>query len=153
VDFEKAFDSVDKDIIWKPMHYYRIPSKFIRIIQKLYEEATYQVIHSGKLTSPFTVKTDVKQGCMLSPTHFLIIVIDWIMQQTSVDNNMGIQWTFTKQILLMMSICKLQNAKTKVSKFAKKAKNTNLKINRKKIGNKQQAARSNTTGRGKHQRN
>jgi hypothetical protein len=52
-----------------------------------------------------------------------------------------------------MSTCKLQNAQTKVSKFAEKAKNTNLKINRKKTGNKQQAARSITTGRGKHQRN
>jgi hypothetical protein len=33
VDFDKAVDSVDRNIIWKLMHHYGIPSKFIRIIQ------------------------------------------------------------------------------------------------------------------------
>jgi hypothetical protein len=36
---EKAFDSVDRDIILKLMHRYGIPSKF-RIIQQFYEEST-----------------------------------------------------------------------------------------------------------------
>jgi hypothetical protein len=47
VDFEKAFKRVDRDIIWKLMHHHGISSKFIRIIQQLYEESICQVIHSG----------------------------------------------------------------------------------------------------------
>jgi hypothetical protein len=72
VDFEKAFDSMDRNIIWKLMHHYGIPSNFIRIIQQLYEDSTCQIIHSGRLTFPFTGKTGVKQGYMLSPTIFLM---------------------------------------------------------------------------------
>ena len=39
------------------MQHYRFPPKFITIIQQLYENATCQVIHEGKLTEPFFVQT------------------------------------------------------------------------------------------------
>ncbi|XP_070183560.1 uncharacterized protein [Littorina saxatilis] len=92
-----AFDSVDRETIWRLMHHYGIPQKFINIIQHLYEDSTCQVIHNGKLTIPFVVKTGVRQGFMLSPTIFLM-VIDWIMRRTTMDSNTGIQWTFAKQL-------------------------------------------------------
>ncbi|RUS71656.1 hypothetical protein EGW08_020580 [Elysia chlorotica] len=57
VDFQKAFDSVDREVIWKLMQYYGIPHKFINIIRRLYENSTCQVIHDGKLTDPFKVET------------------------------------------------------------------------------------------------
>jgi hypothetical protein len=37
------------------------------------------VIHEGKLTESFDVKTGVKQGCLLSPFLFLL-AIDCIMR-------------------------------------------------------------------------
>ncbi|PVD22606.1 hypothetical protein C0Q70_18425 [Pomacea canaliculata] len=49
VDFEKAFDSVDRDVIWRLMIHYGIPPKFISIVQGLYEDSSCQVIHNGKL--------------------------------------------------------------------------------------------------------
>ncbi|RUS68423.1 hypothetical protein EGW08_023815 [Elysia chlorotica] len=60
VDFQKAFDSVDREVIWKLMQYYGIPHKFINIIRRLYENSTCQVIHDGKLTDPFKVETVMK---------------------------------------------------------------------------------------------
>ena len=90
VDFEKAFDSVDREVIWKLMHHYGIPPKFIDIIQQLYENSTSQVIHNGKLTNPFAVKTGVKQGCLFSPLIFLLVV-DWIMKKTTENDSTGIQ--------------------------------------------------------------
>ncbi|CAH8559355.1 unnamed protein product [Heterobilharzia americana] len=56
IDFEKAFDSVDREVIWKLLHYYGVPQTFIRLIQQLYEDATCQVIHNGKLSDAFEVK-------------------------------------------------------------------------------------------------
>nr|KAG5700792.1 hypothetical protein BaRGS_034995 [Batillaria attramentaria] len=50
VDFQKAFDSVDREVIWKLMSHYGFPPKFVNIIRQLYEDATCQVIHDGKLT-------------------------------------------------------------------------------------------------------
>ena len=80
VDFQKVFDSIDRETIWKLMQRYGFPPKFISIIQQLYENATCQVIHEGKLTEPFFVQTGVRQGCLLSPTIFLI-VIEWVMRK------------------------------------------------------------------------
>lgn len=82
VDFEKAFDSVDRDVIWRLIIHYGIPPKLINIIQGLYKDLSCQVIHSGKLTKPFVMKTGVRQVYILSPTIFLI-VIDWIMLKTT----------------------------------------------------------------------
>ena len=90
VDFQKAFDSVDRNVIWRLMHHYGFPPKFVTIIQQMYEDATCQVIHDGKLTEPFTVQTGVRQGCLLSPS---IMVVDWVMRQSTAGQKTGIQWT------------------------------------------------------------
>ena len=50
IDFEKAFDSVDRQAIWNILLHYGIPPKFIDIIRRLYEGFTCQVIHSGRLS-------------------------------------------------------------------------------------------------------
>jgi len=80
VDFQKAFDSVDREVIWKLMRHYGFPAKIVNIIKQFYQDATCQVIHDGKLTDPFSVEIGVRQGCILSPTIFLIVV-DWVMRQ------------------------------------------------------------------------
>ena len=77
MDFEKAFDSVDRDVIWMLMHHYGIPAKFVTLIQQMYENSTCQVMHNGKLSEE--VKTGVRQGCILSPLIF-VTMIDWIMR-------------------------------------------------------------------------
>ncbi|XP_061192823.1 uncharacterized protein LOC133201036 [Saccostrea echinata] len=50
VDFEKAFDSVDRSTIWTLMRHYGNPPKFISVIGNLYGDATSHIIHNGKLT-------------------------------------------------------------------------------------------------------
>ena len=82
VDFQKAFDIIDRKTIWKLMQPYWFPPKFITTIQQLYENAKCQVIHEGKLTEPFFVRTGVHQGCLPSSTIFLI-VIDWVMRKAT----------------------------------------------------------------------
>ncbi|XP_065926118.1 uncharacterized protein [Magallana gigas] len=49
----------------------------------------------GSTSSEFDVKTGVRQGCVMSSTLF-IIIIDWIMKNTTSDIPRGIRWgTFT----------------------------------------------------------
>ena len=65
VDFQKAFDSVDRDVIL-----------ILRLSTKVYKHhpATCQVIHDEKLLEPFSVQTGFCQSCLLSPTFFLMVV-------------------------------------------------------------------------------
>ena len=82
VDFEKAFDSLDREISWNLMGHYGIPQKFINIIRNSYNKMQCRVIHEGKLRESFDVKTGVKQGCLVSPFLFLL-AIDYIMREST----------------------------------------------------------------------
>ena len=97
VDFFKAFDSLHRDTLWQLLRHYGIPAKMTRIIKESYEGMACQVVHGGQLTRHFDVKTDVRQGCLLSPFLFLL-AIDWVMRQTTDGQREGIQWTLWTQL-------------------------------------------------------
>jgi len=82
VDYEKAFDSLDRDTLWKFLQHYGIPEKFISLIRNTYEDMACRVVHAGQLTDSFMEKTGVRQGYLLSPFLFLL-TIDWIMKKTT----------------------------------------------------------------------
>ena len=84
IDFEKAFDSLDREILWKnevPGWYYGIPTKLITLIKNMYSGMKCQVIHGGDTSAEFEIKTGVRQGCLLSPFLFLL-AIDWMMRES-----------------------------------------------------------------------
>ena len=91
VDFERAFDTLNRSVMWQIIENYGIPRKFINIIQALYNKFSV----NGLLSEPVQITTGVRQGCILSPTLFLII-IDWIMKKTPA--NSGITWKVFKQL-------------------------------------------------------
>ena len=64
VDYEKAFDSLDRDTLWKLLQHYGIPEKIITLIRNTYDGVTCKVTHAGRLTDSFQVKTGVRQGCL-----------------------------------------------------------------------------------------
>jgi len=49
-------------------------------------------IFNGDTSSWFQVETDVRQGCILSPLLFAI-VIDWVLRRTMDNSTGGISWT------------------------------------------------------------
>ena len=55
------------------------------------------MIHGGKLTENFEVRTGVRQGCLLSPFLFLL-AIDWVMKTSTAQRRNGIQWTLWTQL-------------------------------------------------------
>ena len=99
VDFEKAFESVDRDVLWKLLRHYGIPERHITIIQKTYDNCSYRVIHngSGVLSELLEMLPGVRQGFLLAPFLFLL-VIEWIMRQTTKKNRDGIQWTLLTRL-------------------------------------------------------
>ena len=97
VDYEKAFDSVDRKTLWKLLRHYGVPTKLVNLIKNSYDGTGCRVIHGGQFTCRFEVKTGVRQGCLLSPFLFLL-AIDWIMKMTTVQRTSGIQWTLWTQL-------------------------------------------------------
>nr|KAG5714565.1 hypothetical protein BaRGS_007011 [Batillaria attramentaria] len=97
IDYEKAFDSVDREALWKLLRHYGVPGKIISLIQCTYQDMSCRIAHAGQLSESFEVKTGVRQGCLLSPFLFLL-VIDWIMKTTTAGRKNGIQWTLWTQL-------------------------------------------------------
>ena len=134
IDFKKAFDTVDRDVTWKILRHYGIPKKIVNIIRNIYEETECHVIHNGDISESFTVNTGVRQGCLLSPLIFSL-VIDWVMK-TSMNPSHGIQWTLTKKLndldfaddisLLSHTIQGMQESTTRLQSTAR---DTGLDIN------------------------
>jgi urease beta subunit len=138
IDFEKAFDSLDRETLWMIMAHYGIPPKPISIIRNMYEGMKCQVLHGADTSDEFDVKTGVRQGCLLSPFLFLL-VIDWIMKETTHEKRNGIQWGLLKQLddldfaddiaLLAHNHQQIQH---KTLLLEENAAKTGLKINREK---------------------
>ena len=97
IDYEKAFDGVDRDTMWKLLKHYGVPKKIISLIRCTSQDMSCRTAHACQLSKSFEVKTEVRQGCLLSPFFFLL-VIDWIMKTTTTGGNNGIQWTLWTQL-------------------------------------------------------
>ena len=50
VDYEKAFDSLDRDTLWKLLQHYGIPNKLISLIRNSYEDMACRQDHSCRTT-------------------------------------------------------------------------------------------------------
>ena len=73
IDFEKAFDRLHSDALWKTMHHYGIPTKLVQVTRLLYTNSSYVVICVQVITDHFEVTAGVKQGCILSPFLFNLL--------------------------------------------------------------------------------
>ena len=94
VDFEKAFDSVHRESLWKILRNYGIPEKLVTLIQIFYRNFSCSV---GNSTTNFTVKSGVRQGCVMSSFLFTL-AIDWITKTTINQQQNGIRWTLCSSL-------------------------------------------------------
>jgi hypothetical protein len=67
IDYEQAFDSVDRRALVKVLSLYGIPDKCITVISAMYENNTAAVKVGNEVSSWFCINSGVKQGCILSP--------------------------------------------------------------------------------------
>ncbi|XP_005093135.1 uncharacterized protein LOC101857933 [Aplysia californica] len=51
--YEKAFDSVDRETLWKHMRHHGIPDKIVKLVNATYEGTNCQGFHEGQLSEPF----------------------------------------------------------------------------------------------------
>ena len=138
VDYEKAFDSIHRETLWKIMKAYGIPEKFIAIVKAFYKNSRAAVIHGDGKSEWFEIKSGVKQGCVMSGFLFLL-VIDWIMRRTVDGVRTGIRWRmmdtledldYADDIVLLAEAWR--HAQQKLERLNQNGLQTGLKINKKK---------------------
>jgi hypothetical protein len=56
IDFEKAFNSVKRKVMWLTLQKYGIPKKIIQMIQILYDGFKCKISHEGRLSEFIEVR-------------------------------------------------------------------------------------------------
>ena len=121
INFKKAFDSNNHDTLWKILRDFGVSPKIISLIENFYNHFECSVL-SNSSSEWFLVKSGVRQGCILSPILFFVI-IDWVMRKTTSDKPSGIQWTLLSQLEE-----KLDHLLEKTDRLDSYAKETGLTI-------------------------
>ena len=71
----KAFDTVNQDLLWNILRKFGCPPTFIAILQKFHTGMCAQVVMAGSQSSCFPVEVGVKQGCVLAPIIFSLLLV------------------------------------------------------------------------------
>lgn len=82
VDFEKSFDPVDWEVLWKILQHYGIPEK-----NREDDPGLLRWLPSKGLEHELW-SNEVRQGCLLSSLLFLV-ALDWVSRHILGDNETG----------------------------------------------------------------
>lgn len=91
VDLSKAFDTVQRDLLWDILLRFGCPNKFVNILRQFHDGMIARVTIGGQESASFPVCTGVRQGCVLAPvlfTVFLICVTQLL--QKEMEENSGV---------------------------------------------------------------
>ncbi|CAF2069980.1 unnamed protein product [Rotaria magnacalcarata] len=80
IDIAKAYDSVNRDLLWIVCHSYGISEKLINLLKMLYKDSIAKVKVNGEVSDRFEMKTGVMQGGIPSPILFNIL-FDFIIRR------------------------------------------------------------------------
>lgn len=72
IDLSKAFDLVDRSIVWAIMEKMGYPSTFIAYLQALYSNVSLKFLFGDGITEEISGKVSIRQGCPLSTQLFVI---------------------------------------------------------------------------------
>jgi len=73
-DFEKAFDSIDQNFLFKCLEKMNFPKSFIKFLKKLYNSSVSKVMVHGFLSKAFKLSRGSRQGDPLSLYIFVIVL-------------------------------------------------------------------------------
>ena len=73
LDFEKAFDTVSRDLIWTSLQLFGAPPGYVSFLRStLFAHTESRTAIEGALSPAFSSSAGVRQGCCLSPYLFVV---------------------------------------------------------------------------------
>nr|VZI32110.1 unnamed protein product [Spirometra erinaceieuropaei] len=79
VDLTKAFDTVNREGLWKIMQKFGCPERFTQMVRQLHDGMMARVTDNRAVSEAFAVTNGVKQGCVLAPTLFSLMFSAMLM--------------------------------------------------------------------------
>nr|VZI20648.1 unnamed protein product [Spirometra erinaceieuropaei] len=73
VDLTKAFDTVNREGLWKLMQKFGCSERFTQMVRQLHDGMMARVTDNGAVSEAFAVTNGVKQGCVQAPTLFSLM--------------------------------------------------------------------------------
>ena len=89
IDFKKAFDSINRKVMFAVLRHYGIPEAVVYAISVLYKNSKSAVMVDGGLSDPFDVTTGVLQGDVLDPFLFVVLV-DYLLKKATSQLDSGV---------------------------------------------------------------
>ena len=74
LDWEKAFDRVDHEFMFKVLEKYGFGARFVQSVRALYTNIESRLCLNQYISSSFSVMGGVRQGCPLSPYLFILVL-------------------------------------------------------------------------------
>ena len=84
LDFNKAFDKVDRNYMMKLIHHLPIDCQTKNIIEKMYENTRAPVNVGGVFSAPFKTETGVRRGCPMSTLAFNLAIEPFVTKNSKI---------------------------------------------------------------------
>jgi hypothetical protein len=98
IDLEKAYDKVPRNLMWWDLQKHKVSSKYITLINDMYDNVVTNVRTSDGDTNDFPISIGLHQGPTLSPYLFALV-----MDEVARDIQGGILWCmlFADDVILV----------------------------------------------------
>ena len=74
IDIEKGFDKIQHPFMIKTLQKMGIEGTYINLVKAIYDKPTANIILNGEKLKVFPLRSERRQGCLLSPLLFNIVL-------------------------------------------------------------------------------